>query len=156
MVSMPTITQAETFSSENISASFPVPDGFTAQDFAEEEKGVFGVQVVADDQSVLYLTGYIEDETYVGVSMESITDEQMEAIGRIFFEEEPFEFELAQEDDYSTIDFYAADGSKMVIAVVFDDGFIDFDALVSAGEELTDEQYDAFFAFLDSIVFEEE
>ena len=157
MMFMPVIALSETYTSGALGATFPVPVDFTARDLEDGVKGIHGVQVVANDGSVLYLVVFIEDEAFVGVSMENITEEKMKAIGYILFENEAFECEPYVDDDGDFfIEFFAADGSKLVIAYVFDDGFIEIDALVSPGEELTDDQIDAFFEFLDTVEYDEE
>lgn len=156
MMFLPVIAQSETYTSAALGATFPVPEGFTALEHTDEAKGIFGVQVNANDDSVHYLVAFMEDEAFAGVSMENITLEKMKAIGNILFEDEAFDCEPYVDNDGDFfIEFFAADGSKLVIAYVFDDGFIDIDALAGSDGELTNDQIDAFFEFLDTVEYKE-
>jgi len=145
---------AETYTSEFLGLLFEVPSGFVVQETVDEENLRFGLLISAGDGSVHYIIAAAVLQEMEGVNLDNITEAQIIFLGDYLMEDVPYDYELDEEDYF--LYFEADDGTQFIMAEVDEDGLIYTYALISGtGEELTDDQYDDFFDFFDTIDFDE-
>jgi len=155
----PLAALAEAYASEAIGIIFEVPDGMTVSEDTDPNTGL--AQVRLTGESVLYFVSAGEVEALADIDLATATEEQIAQVVAVLGlnadeGESPVHFELYAEGEAPMLEVFNEDQTGFVI-VELESGYVFIQGIVSlSGEPLTEDDFEAFDDFLESIAgFEE-